>query len=77
MLLRPTFTFIPSVPRRTPADRRRVDGYRMMVHRAVSGVRVLTHNGKDWTGRFPNHCGRRLGAQGALLSDRRRGGLLR
>jgi hypothetical protein len=29
------------------------DGYRMMVRRDVSGVRLLTRNGKDWTGRFP------------------------
>jgi len=29
------------------------DGYRMMVRRDVSGVRVLTRNGKDWTRRFP------------------------
>jgi bifunctional non-homologous end joining protein LigD len=28
------------------------DGYRM-VRRDVSGVRLLTRNGKDWTGRFP------------------------
>ena len=32
----------------------------MMVRRDVSGIRLLTRNGKDWTGRFPNHCGRRL-----------------
>jgi bifunctional non-homologous end joining protein LigD len=25
----------------------------MMVRRDVSGVRVLTRNGKDWTRRFP------------------------
>jgi ATP-dependent DNA ligase len=29
------------------------DGYGMMVRRDVSGVRLLTRNGKDWTGRFP------------------------
>src|SRR5262245_29711395 len=29
------------------------DGYRMMVRRDASGVRLLTRNGKDWTGRFP------------------------
>jgi ATP-dependent DNA ligase len=62
MLLRPTFTFIPpALPSRaeSPADRRRLvheikhDGYRMMVRRDASGVRLLTRNGKDWTGRFP------------------------
>ena len=62
MLLRPTFTFIPpALP--LPAERPpsggewiheiKHDGYRMMVRRDVSGVRVLTRNGKDWTGRFP------------------------
>jgi len=29
------------------------DGYRLMVRRDVSGVRLLTRNGKDWTRRFP------------------------
>src|SRR5262249_59917213 len=49
----------PSLPRREPADRRRLvheikhDGYRMMVRRDASGVRLLTRNGKDWAGRFP------------------------
>jgi hypothetical protein len=61
MLLRPTFTFIPpALP--SPAERPPIagewiheikhDGYRMMVRRDVSGVRLLTRNGKDWTGRF-------------------------
>src|SRR5262245_66489358 len=59
-LLRPTFTFIP--PSFPPAPRARGsaatvheikhDGYRMMVRRDASGVRLLTRNGKDWTGRF-------------------------
>jgi ATP-dependent DNA ligase len=31
------------------------DGYRMMVRRDVSGIRLLTRNGKDWTGRFASH----------------------
>ena len=29
------------------------DGFRMMVHRDPAGVRLLTRNGHDWTGRFP------------------------
>jgi bifunctional non-homologous end joining protein LigD len=62
MLLRPTFTFIPPVlpssAERPPIGGEWIheikhDGYRMMVRRDVSGVRLLTRNGKDWTGRFP------------------------
>jgi ATP dependent DNA ligase domain len=62
MLLRPTFTFIPpALP--SPADRHPLggewiheikhDGYRMMVRRDMSGVRVLTRNGHDWSTCFP------------------------
>ena len=29
------------------------DGFRMMVRRDVAGVRLLTRNANDWTGRFP------------------------
>ena len=29
------------------------DGFRMMVRRGPAGVRLLTRNGHDWTGRFP------------------------
>jgi ATP-dependent DNA ligase len=29
------------------------DGYRMMVRRDASGVRILTRNGHDWSGRYP------------------------
>src|SRR5262249_20794050 len=29
------------------------DGFRLMVRRDVSGVRLLTRNGKDWTGASP------------------------
>jgi ATP-dependent DNA ligase len=31
----------------------KVDGFRMMVRRDPAGVRLLTRNGHDWTGRFP------------------------
>ena len=62
MVLRPTFTFVPpALP--SPAERPPIgggwiheikhDGYRMMVRRDAFGVRVLTRNGYDWTGRFP------------------------
>jgi ATP dependent DNA ligase-like protein len=30
-----------------------LDGFRMMVRRDPAGVRLLTRNGYDWTGRFP------------------------
>ena len=29
------------------------DGYRLMARRDAAGVRLLTRNGHDWTGRFP------------------------
>ena len=56
MLLRPTFTFIPpALP--SPGDCPPIggewiheikhDGFRMMVRRDASGVRLLTRNGKD------------------------------
>jgi ATP-dependent DNA ligase len=68
MLLRPTFTFIPpALP--SPVERLPIggkwiheikhDGYRMMVRRDACGVRLLTRNGKDWTGRSASllsHC---------------------
>jgi ATP-dependent DNA ligase len=55
-------TFIePCLP--SPADRLpsgagwiheiKLDGFRMMVRRDPAGVRLLTRNGHDWTGRFP------------------------
>src|SRR5262245_55561834 len=31
----------------------KLDGFRMMVRRDRAGVRLLTRNGHDWTGRFP------------------------
>ncbi|TMJ79013.1 MAG: hypothetical protein E6G76_29095 [Alphaproteobacteria bacterium] len=30
------------------------DGFRMLVRRDASGVRLFTRNGHDWTGRFPS-----------------------
>jgi bifunctional non-homologous end joining protein LigD len=62
MLLRPTFTFIPpalpSAAERHPLGGEWIheikhDGYRMMVRRDASGVRLLTRNGYDWSARFP------------------------
>ena len=29
------------------------DGYRLMVRRDSSGIRLITRNGNDWTERFP------------------------
>jgi bifunctional non-homologous end joining protein LigD len=31
----------------------KLDGFRMMVRRDPAGLRLLTRNGHDWTGRFP------------------------
>jgi bifunctional non-homologous end joining protein LigD len=31
----------------------KLDGFRMMVRRDPAGVRLMTRNGYDWTGRFP------------------------
>ena len=62
MLLRPAFTFIPpalpSRAERPPIGSEWIheikhDGYRMMVRRDASGVRLLTRRGYDWTERFP------------------------
>jgi ATP-dependent DNA ligase len=51
----------PCVP--SPADRPpsgpgwihevKLDGFRMMVRRDPAGVRLITRNGHDWSGRFP------------------------
>jgi bifunctional non-homologous end joining protein LigD len=52
------------------------DGYRLMARRDPVGIRLLTRNGNDWTRRYPlvveavNHL------KGAVLPDRRRGGVL-
>src|SRR5262245_5429129 len=31
----------------------KLDGFRLMVRRDPAGVRLITRNGNDWTGRFP------------------------
>jgi bifunctional non-homologous end joining protein LigD len=43
----------------------------MMVRRDVSGVRALTRNGKDWTGRFPTIVDAAAGlkARSCLIDD--------
>ena len=52
------------------------DGFRLMARRDPVGIRPITRRGNDWTARYPlvveavNH-------QGAVLSDRRRGRVLR
>jgi len=58
-------------PRRTPVDDRqgKWDGYRVAVHIAPSGVRILTRGGHDWTHRFPAIAAEaaQLGAATAIL----------
>src|SRR5215218_7751631 len=49
---------LPRLARRPPSGHGwlhviKHDGFRMMVQRDASGVRVLTRNGFDWTGRYP------------------------
>jgi bifunctional non-homologous end joining protein LigD len=44
----------------------------MMVRRDPAGVRLLTRNGHDWTGRFPL-IAEAAGMCGPVVSDRRRG----
>src|SRR5262249_37393190 len=44
------------------------DGYRMMARRDGTGVRLLTRDGHDWTGRFPPTHGDRP-ASGLKPSD--------
>jgi ATP-dependent DNA ligase len=52
------------------------DGFRLMARRDPVGIRLITGTGNDWTNRYPlvveavNH-------QGAVMSDPRRGGVLR
>ena len=31
----------------------KLDGFRLMVRRDPAGVRLITRNGHDWSGRFP------------------------
>jgi bifunctional non-homologous end joining protein LigD len=49
---------LPSPAGRSPTGRERIheikhDGFRLMVRRDAAGVRLLTRNGHDWSGRFP------------------------
>src|SRR5262249_14458062 len=49
---------LPSPTDRPPSDpdwihEIKLDGFRMIVRRDRIGVRLLTRNGHDWTGRFP------------------------
>ena len=49
---------LPSRADRPPAGRDwvqeiKLDGFRMMVRRDPAGVRLITRNGHDWSGRFP------------------------
>ena len=41
------------------------DGFRMLVRRDGSGVRLFTRNGHDWTGRFPLIARAALSLKGA------------
>ena len=43
------------------------DGYRIMVRRDASGVRVLTRNGKDWAGASQPSCKPPRGSKRARL----------
>jgi bifunctional non-homologous end joining protein LigD len=47
----------------------KLDGFRMMVRRDSAGVRLLTRNGYDWTGRFPRivKAAEALGARSFLI----------
>jgi bifunctional non-homologous end joining protein LigD len=51
----------------------KLDGFRMMVRRDPAGVRLITRNGHDWTGRF-SLIAETAEALRAVISDRRRGG---
>ena len=49
---------LPSPADRPPSGRDwsheiKLDGFRMMVRRDPAGVRLITRNGHDWSGRFP------------------------
>ena len=49
---------LPSLARKPPSGpgwlhEIKHDGFRMMVERSASGVRVITRNGFDWTSRYP------------------------
>jgi len=53
------------------------DGYRLMARRDPVGIRLITRRGNDWTIRFPLVVERSEPPHGALVPDRRRGGVLR
>ena len=52
------------------------DGYRLMARRDPVGIRLITRRGNDWTQRYPARGRGREPPQGAVLPDRRRGGVL-
>ena len=52
------------------------DGYRLMARRDPVGIRLITRNGNDWTTRYPAGGRGREPPQGAVLPDRRGGGVL-
>ena len=52
------------------------DGFRLMARRDPVGIRLITRRGNDWTNRYPLVVGGREPPQGAVLPDRRRGGVL-
>jgi bifunctional non-homologous end joining protein LigD len=67
---------LPSPADRPPSCRDwtheiKLDGFRMIVRRDPAGVRLLTCNGYDWTGRFPliAHAAAMLRARSFLIDD--------
>ena len=53
------------------------DGFRLMARRDPVGIRLITRRGNDWTQPLPAGGRGREPPQGAVLPDRRRGGVLR
>src|SRR5262245_60410855 len=52
------------------------DGFRLMVRGDSAGIRLITRNGHDWSGRFPL-IAQAAGLEGALVPSGRGGGRLR